>query len=155
MRPLRSQKLSLAWKSNAARRGVHGSISSGDGFGGGWGPSTVPWTRIGEEGDATTFYAGEAGIELHRTEIANYRQNLWSGMLALWSILRSIAANSMSPAFDILTVMADSWRARLGPMPAAIWSRPPNTCCGYRNDRQFYHRAQRRAAIYQTATGTI
>jgi hypothetical protein len=48
-------------------------------------PSAVPWTRIGEEGDATTFYAGEAGIELHRTETANYRQNLWSGMLALWS----------------------------------------------------------------------
>ena len=48
-------------------------------------PSAAPWTRIGEEGDATTFYAGEAAIELHRTETANYRQNLSSGMPALWS----------------------------------------------------------------------
>src|SRR5712671_7334619 len=67
-------------------------------------PSAVPWTRIGEEGDATTFYAGKAAIELHRTETASYRQNLTSGMPALWVVLRpTAAANSASPAFDILT----------------------------------------------------
>jgi uncharacterized protein DUF3305 len=48
-------------------------------------PSAVSWTRIGEEGDATTLYAGEAAIELHRTEAANCRQDLCSGMPALWS----------------------------------------------------------------------
>jgi hypothetical protein len=47
--------------------------------------SAVSWTRIGEEGDATTLFAGEAAIELHRTETANCRQNLCSGMPALWS----------------------------------------------------------------------
>ena len=70
-------------------------------------PSAAPWTRIGEEGDATTFYAGEAAIELYRTETANYRQNLCSGMPALWVVLRPRLANSASPAFDILTVTAD------------------------------------------------
>ena len=70
-------------------------------------PSAVAWTRIGEKGDATTFYAGEAAIELHRTETANYRQNLCSGLPALWVVLRPIAANSAGPAFDILTVTAD------------------------------------------------
>ena len=70
-------------------------------------PSAIPWTRIGEEADATTFYAGEATIELHRTETANYRQNLSSGMPALWVVLRPIAANSAGPAFDILMVTAD------------------------------------------------
>ena len=70
-------------------------------------PSAVPWTRISEEGDATTFYAGEAAIELHRTETANYQQNLSSGMPALWVVLRPIAANSANPAFDILAVTAD------------------------------------------------
>ena len=49
-------------------------------------PSARPWTQIGEEGDATTFYAGETTIELHRTETANYRQNLSSGMPALWVV---------------------------------------------------------------------
>jgi hypothetical protein len=70
-------------------------------------PSAAPWTRIGEEDDATTFYAGEAAIELYRTETANYRQNLGSGMAALWVVLRPIAANSAGPAFDILAVTAD------------------------------------------------
>src|SRR5260370_19209456 len=70
-------------------------------------PSAVPWTRISEQGDAATFYAGEATIELHRTETASYRQNLSSGMPALWVVLRPVAANSSSPAFDILTVTAD------------------------------------------------
>src|SRR5258707_5799148 len=55
-------------------------------------PSAVAWTRIGEQGDATTFYAGEAAIELHRTETANYRQNLSSGLPALWVVLRPIVA---------------------------------------------------------------
>jgi Protein of unknown function (DUF3305) len=53
------------------------------------------------------FYAGEAAIELHRTETANYRQNLSTGMPVLWVVLRSTAANSSSPAFGILTVTAD------------------------------------------------
>jgi hypothetical protein len=70
-------------------------------------PAAAPWTRIGEEGDAATFYAGEAAIELHRTETANYQQNLSSGMPALWVVLRPRLANSASPAFDILAVTAD------------------------------------------------
>jgi hypothetical protein len=70
-------------------------------------PSAVPWTRIGEEGNAIIFYAGEAAIELHRTETANYRQNLASGTPMLWVVLRPTLANSASPAFDILTVTAD------------------------------------------------
>src|SRR5882724_295985 len=94
-------------------------------------PSAVPWTRIGEEGDATTFYAGEAAIELHRTETANYRQNLSSGMPALWLVLRPKLANSASPAFLLLRVTPGPAEGEalteagndLGatvPMPAAI-----------------------------------
>jgi hypothetical protein len=70
-------------------------------------PSAAPWTRIGEEGDATTFYAGETAIELHRTETANYRQNLLSGTPALWVVLRPRLADSVRPAFELLMVTAD------------------------------------------------
>ena len=94
-------------------------------------PSAVPWTRISEEGDATTFYAGEAAIELHRTETANYQQNLSSGMPALWVVLRPKLANSTSPAFELLMVTADPAEGEaltdagndlvaIVPMPAAI-----------------------------------
>ncbi|WP_338060376.1 DUF3305 domain-containing protein [Bradyrhizobium valentinum] len=70
-------------------------------------PSATPWTQIGQEGDATTFYAGEAAIELHRTETANYRDNLSSGTPALWVVLRPRPTNSSRPAFNILMVTAD------------------------------------------------
>jgi hypothetical protein len=94
-------------------------------------PSTAPWTRISKEGDATTFYAGEAAIELHRTETANYRQNLSSGMPALWVVLRPKLANSAGPAFELLMVTADPAEGEaltdagndlvaIVPMPAAI-----------------------------------
>jgi hypothetical protein len=94
-------------------------------------PSAVPWTRISEEADATTFYAGEAAIELHRTETANYRQNLSSGMPALWVVLRPKLANSASPGFELLMVTADPAEGEAltdagndlvatVPMPAAI-----------------------------------
>jgi hypothetical protein len=94
-------------------------------------PSAVPWTRIGDEGDATAFYAGEAAIELHRTETTNYRQNLSSETPALWVVLRPRLANSASLAFDIPMVTADPSEGEAltdagndlvatVPMPAAI-----------------------------------
>jgi hypothetical protein len=94
-------------------------------------PSAAPWTQISEEGDAITFYAGEAAIELHRTETANYQQNLASEAPVLWVVLRPKLANSMSPAFDLLMVTADPAEGEAltdagndlvatVPMPAAI-----------------------------------
>jgi hypothetical protein len=67
-------------------------------------PSAAPWTPIDSDADVTVFYAGEAMIELHRTETINYRSNLASGMPLLWVILRATGAD---PAFEVLTVTAD------------------------------------------------
>jgi hypothetical protein len=67
-------------------------------------PSATPWTQIGEEGDATTFYAGEAAIELHRTETTNYRDNLASGAPALWVALCPVASER---PYEVLAVTAD------------------------------------------------
>ena len=67
-------------------------------------PSAVPWTRIGEEGNATIFYAGEAAIELHRTETTNYRDNLASGAPALWVALCPVASER---PYDVLAETAD------------------------------------------------
>lgn len=52
-------------------------------------PAAAPGTQIGAEGDVVTFYAGDAVIELHRTDTANYRDNLASGSPLLWVVLRS------------------------------------------------------------------
>ena len=64
-------------------------------------PSAAPWTPIGP---ATTFYAGEAVIELHRAETANYRDNLASGAPMLWIVLR---ATTVRTVIDIRAVTAD------------------------------------------------
>jgi hypothetical protein len=118
-------------------------------------PSAVPWTRIGEQGEAATFYAGEAAIELHRTETASYRQNLSSGMPALWVVLRPTAANASSPAFDILTVTADPSEGEAltdagnnlvatVPMPAAIIETIDSFIAEHHVERPFNKRQRNR-----------
>jgi Protein of unknown function (DUF3305) len=67
-------------------------------------PSAAPWTPLDTEAETALFFAGEAVIELHRTETANYRANLASGAPALWVALRPVASE---PPYEILAVTAD------------------------------------------------
>ena len=67
-------------------------------------PATAPWTRIAEESDRTAFYAGTAQIELHRSETANYRDNLATGAPMLWVVLRETGTE---PPYGVYTVTAD------------------------------------------------
>jgi Protein of unknown function (DUF3305) len=67
-------------------------------------PVAAPWTVIGSGRDVTTLFAGQAVIELHRTETANYRDNLGSGAPLLWVVLRPTSAEA---GFDLLMVTAD------------------------------------------------
>ena len=67
-------------------------------------PSAAPWTPLDTEAETALFFAGEAVIELHRTETANYRANLASGAPALWVALRPVASER---SYEILAVTAD------------------------------------------------
>jgi Protein of unknown function (DUF3305) len=67
-------------------------------------PSTAPWTRLGDESDVTLFYAGDAVIELHRTETANYRDNLASDAPSLWVVMQPAAS---FPPYELVAVTAD------------------------------------------------
>lgn len=67
-------------------------------------PSAEPWIPLDPRADATLFYAGDATIELHRTETACYRDNLGSGAPKLWVTLRHTAAE---PPYELLAVTAD------------------------------------------------
>jgi Protein of unknown function (DUF3305) len=66
--------------------------------------SAAPWTPLEAEAETTLFFAGEAVIELHRTETGNYRDNLASGAPALWVVMRPTAAD---PPYELLAVTAD------------------------------------------------
>jgi hypothetical protein len=67
-------------------------------------PSAAPWTPLSAEAETTLFFAGEAVIELHRTETTNYRDNLASGAPALWIALRPVSSER---PYELLAVTAD------------------------------------------------
>jgi hypothetical protein len=67
-------------------------------------PATPPWTKLSDDGERATFFAGTATIELHRTETANYRGNLMNDDPLLWVVLRPSEAEM---PYDLLTVTAD------------------------------------------------
>ncbi|HEY5215443.1 MAG TPA: DUF3305 domain-containing protein [Pseudolabrys sp.] len=67
-------------------------------------PETAPWTKLSDDGERVTFYAGTAEIELYRTETGYYRGNLQSGAPALWVSLRPTGAE---PPYAVGVVTAD------------------------------------------------
>src|SRR6478672_7596680 len=67
-------------------------------------PDTLPWTVLADDGERATFYAGPALIELHRSETANYRDNLATGSPALWVALRETGSE---PPYALYLVTAD------------------------------------------------
>ena len=67
-------------------------------------PSAEPWTAVDTQADRVLFYAGEAVIELHRTETTYYRDNLSSGAPQLWVALGPTASE---PPYELVAVTAD------------------------------------------------
>jgi len=67
-------------------------------------PDTPPWTKLSDDGERATFFAGTAEIELYRTESPYYRANLESGSPGLWVSLRP---SDGEPPFAVATVTAD------------------------------------------------
>lgn len=67
-------------------------------------PTAAPWTIIESSAELTTYYAGEAVIELHRTETASYQENLSFGAPVLWVVLRPAGTEV---GFELLMVTAD------------------------------------------------
>lgn len=50
-------------------------------------PDAAPWTELDSDSECTRFYAGPARIELHRSDVSGYRDNLLSAAL-LWVVLQ-------------------------------------------------------------------
>jgi hypothetical protein len=111
-------------------------------------PAAAPWTQIGVQGDLTIYYAGEAAIELHRTETANYSDNLASGAPRLWVILRPGLGEV---GLDLLLVTADpaEGEALTGagndliesvPMPGSIRRIVENFIAEHHVDQSFFKR---------------
>jgi len=91
-------------------------------------PDTPAWTKLSDDGERVTFYAGSADIELFRSEASNYRENVMIEAPLLWIALRPTQAD---PPYVVAGVTADpaegeAW-AGIGndivetvPMPEAV-----------------------------------
>jgi hypothetical protein len=67
-------------------------------------PDAAPWTPLAIDGEAATFYAGAAEIELYRSEADNYRRNLESAGPAIWVALQETGGD---PPYAVAAVTAD------------------------------------------------
>jgi len=67
-------------------------------------PDTAPWSKLAEEPDRVTFYAGPAEVALYRSEAGNYRDNLATGKPMLWVVLRESSAEN---PYEVFLVTAD------------------------------------------------
>jgi Protein of unknown function (DUF3305) len=121
-------------------------------------PAAPPWTVIRAAGDLTTFYAGDAVIELHRTETANYRNNLASGTPLLWVVLRH---GPGEVGFELLFVTADpaEGEALTGagddlvesvPMPSSVRDIVENFVAEHHVEQPFFKRARDRSSLSPT-----
>jgi hypothetical protein len=116
-------------------------------------PAATPWTVLGAVGDMTTFYAGAATIELHRTETVNYLSNLGSGAPLLWVVLQPTGAE---PPYDVMTVTADPAEGEASteagnnlvetvPMPASIAETLEAFVAEHHVERPFFKRQRDRS----------
>ena len=116
-------------------------------------PEAKPWTPLGVEGDTTTFYAGPARIELHRSETGYYRDNLATGSPSLWVVLRPTESD---PPYELFTVTADPSEGEAAteagnnivepvPMPQPISELVAAFVGEHHVERQFFKRKRDRA----------
>jgi Protein of unknown function (DUF3305) len=115
-------------------------------------PEASPWTRLSEDADAVTFYAGAAQIELHRTETGNYRANLASGTPLLWVALRptgsdppyALFAVTADPAEGEAWTSTDSTLVEAVAMPDAVRAQLDAFVAEHHVERPFYKRERDR-----------
>lgn len=113
---------------------------------------TQPWTKLSEDGEVVTFYAGDAVLELFRGETGNYRDNL-AGDNSLWVILRPASGDF---PYEIAKVTADPTEAEayagagdnivdMLPMPEALRELVEGFVAEHHVERPFIKRKQTRA----------
>lgn len=116
-------------------------------------PATSPWTKLSDDGERATFFAGTATIELHRTETANYRGNLMNDEPLLWVVLRPSEAEmpytllmvTADPAEGEAMTEAGNDLVETVPMPKAIQQTVADFVAEHHVERTFAKRKRDRA----------
>jgi len=115
-------------------------------------PAVAPWTRLGQDGDDETFYAGPAEVSLNGGATGYYRDNLTSGRPSLWVALRPTGGDEV----EVATITADPYEGEamaegVGetvetvPMPAEIQAKVAAFFEAFHVERTFFKRKRDRA----------
>lgn len=116
-------------------------------------PAAAPWTQLGAGGDAATFYAGAADVDLYVSETGNYRDNLATQSPSLWVALRP---TDVEPPYELVAVTADPaegesyTQSGVGvveavPMPEAVRAIVEAFVAEHHVERPFFKRKRDRA----------
>ena len=115
-------------------------------------PAVAPWTRLGQDGEDETFYAGPADVALNASATGHYRDNLTAERPSLWVALRPVGGDEV----EVATVTADPYEGEalaegVGetveavPMPAEIQAKVAAFCEAFHVERAFVKRKRDRA----------
>ena len=116
-------------------------------------PEMAPWTVLREQDEATLFYAGGAAIELYRSEAAQYRENLATGVPTIWIALcpsegcwpYAVSAVTADPAEGEAFTEAGANLVEAVPMPEVLRNVIENFTAEHHVERDFIKRKQSRA----------
>ena len=118
------------------------------------GAAAAPWTPLAHEDGATTFFAGEIGIELHSSETGSYRDNLATREPRLWTVLRDcpeppgvrLMMLTADPAEGEAMTEAGTNLVETVAMPAWIEERVRSFVAEHHIERPFFKRQRDRSA---------
>jgi hypothetical protein len=124
-------------------------------------PDTPPWTKVSDDGERATFYAGTAEIELYRSESGNYRDKLLSSAPSVWVVLRAtggeppyaIAAATVDPAEGESFTEVGQDTVEAVPMPEAIQDAVAAFVAEHHVEQRFVKRKRDRADPEAMARG--
>ena len=111
------------------------------------------WTVLRERDEATLFYAGDATVDLYRSETARYRENMASGAPSIWIVLSpsegawpyAVSAVTADPAEGEAFTDAGANLVEAVPMPEVLRGANENFIAEHHVEREFVKRKQRRA----------
>jgi hypothetical protein len=116
-------------------------------------PDTPAWTKLSDDDERTTFYAGAADVALYRSEAGNYRENLLVEQPLLWVALRpgesdppfTLAGVSVDPAEGEAWAGLDCDLVDTVAMPAAVEAVVAAFVAEHYVDQTFHKRERDRA----------
>jgi Protein of unknown function (DUF3305) len=116
-------------------------------------PEMTPWTVIREQEGMTLFYAGNATVDLYRSESARYRDNLATGAPNVWIVLTpsegawpyAVSAVTADPAEGEAFTEAGANLVEAVSMPELLQEAIENFIAEHHVETEFVKRERRRA----------